>query len=67
MKSKEAPDFLNPIALKNAYYVTHNAPDGLDKFGFKWDGAKKRKRRRNNYSFNLKESFKNSILYIFFI
>ncbi len=30
----------------NAYYVTHNAPEGLDKFGFKWDGAKKKKKKR---------------------
>jgi hypothetical protein len=32
--------------LKNIYYVTHNAPEGLDKLGFKWDGAGKKKKKK---------------------
>ena len=45
-KSKEPGDFLNPIALTNAYYITHAATDGLQMFGFKWEGAKKKKKKK---------------------
>ena len=47
LKSKETIDLhLNPIALTNAYYVTHGVQDGLDKFGYKWEGAKKKKKKK---------------------
>jgi hypothetical protein len=41
----EPLDILNPIVLKNIYYVTHNASDGLTKLGFGWEGGGKKKKK----------------------
>jgi hypothetical protein len=42
----EPLDILNPIVIRNVYYTTHGATDGLEKLGFKWDGAKKKKKKK---------------------
>ena len=38
-------DILNPIVLKNIYYVTHTVSEGAEKLGFAWEGAPKKKKK----------------------
>ncbi len=49
-KTPKAPavqplDILNPIVIKNIYYVTHNASEGLSRLGFAWEGGGKKKKK----------------------
>lgn len=41
----EPLDILNPIVLKNIYYVTHNVSDGISRLGFAWEGGGKKKKK----------------------
>ncbi len=45
-KKREPVDILSPVAMINAYYICHDAIDCLDKRGFKWEGAKKKKKKK---------------------
>lgn len=38
-------DILNPIVLKNIYYVTHTVSEGVSKLGFPWEGGGKKKKK----------------------
>ncbi|KAM6301879.1 small lysine-rich protein 1 isoform 1-T1 [Podargus strigoides] len=39
-------DILSSVAVLNAYYVCHNAPDCLEFWGFHWPGSIKEKGKR---------------------
>ncbi|XP_060759624.1 small lysine-rich protein 1 [Neoarius graeffei] len=41
--AKPAVDILSPAAMKNAYYISHNAVDCLEFRGFGWPEATKKK------------------------
>uniref|UniRef100_A0A8C5R2U8 Small lysine rich protein 1 n=1 Tax=Leptobrachium leishanense TaxID=445787 RepID=A0A8C5R2U8_9ANUR len=41
---KKEVDILNPAAMLNAYYISHNAVDCLEFRGFGWSGAPKKKK-----------------------
>ena len=42
----EPLDVLNPIVLKNIYYVTHTVSDGISKLGFGWEGGGGKKKKK---------------------
>ncbi|XP_062578815.1 small lysine-rich protein 1-like [Saccostrea cucullata] len=43
---KSAPDIMSPAAMENLYYIAHDAPDALDKRGFGWPDAGKKKGKK---------------------
>ena len=39
------PDILSSAAMDNLYFIAHDAPDALDKRGFGWPDAGKKKKK----------------------
>ncbi|KAM8812124.1 small lysine-rich protein 1 [Rhynchonycteris naso] len=46
-QKKPEVDILSPPAMRNLYYIAHNAADCLHMRGFRWPGALKSKKGKN--------------------
>ncbi|CAH8518605.1 unnamed protein product [Heterobilharzia americana] len=44
-KPKRQIDILSKDAMENLYYIAHNAPSSLIYRGFRWSGAKPKKKK----------------------
>ena len=49
-KMDEFATILSSAAMENLYYIAHDAPEALEKRGFRWTGASSKKKKSGKKS-----------------